>query len=57
MLIRLRKLANWIPVVFVFLVFLVSAIHALADGITMRWDIVGVDRTTTPLRLSPAATI
>lgn len=56
MLMRLRKLANWAPVVFVFLVFLVSVIHALADGITMRWDIVGVDTTTTPVTIVAGGT-
>ena len=44
----LKALSKWTPVVFVLLMFMASAFHVFADGTKMRWDVVGVDTSTTP---------
>lgn len=48
MTVRPKTLLRWAPVVSLLLVFLASGIIASADGTKIRWDIVGVDTSTTP---------
>ena len=48
MRLRLKFRTRWAPVACFLLVFLASGIIAIADGTRMRWDVVGINTSTSP---------